>query len=368
MADPLRLGIIGANPDRGWAANAHLPAVAALDEIELVAVATTRRESADAAAARFGARLAFDDPYALIECQDVEAVTVSVKVPGHFPLVEAALKAGKHVYSEWPLGATTDEAVTLRDLARRNRVRTIIGLQGRRGPAVRRAGDLVAEGAIGTVLSATLMGSHPFLGGANTGVATAWMADRANGANLLTISTGHALDSLAAILGDFNELSATVSTRVREATVAESGERIPVTSPDQVAVNGVLDDGCVVVAHFRSGTPGGPAFGLHINGTEGLLEVVAATGLASSQIMLRATRTGDAAVELAVPDSYRLVPGSVPDGPPLHVAHLYRDLVDAVRHGKEDVPDFDLAVRRHQLLDTIERASETGVRQTVGGS
>jgi predicted dehydrogenase len=253
----------------------------------------------------------------------------------------------------------------LRDLAAQRHLRTIVGLQGRRGPAVRCAKDLVADGSIGKLLSATLMGSHPFLGGPNTAAAMAWMADRRNGANLFTISTGHALDSLAAIVGEFAEVSGTVTTRVPEATIAETGETIRVTSPDQVAVNGVLGNGSVAVAHFRSGTPGGPAFGLHVNGTEGLLEVVAATGLASSQILLRATRAGEQPVELTVPDSYRLVPEAVPSGAPLHVAHLYHDLFAAVRHGERDVPDFDLGVRRHQLLDTIERASTTGVRQTV---
>jgi predicted dehydrogenase len=368
MADPLRVGVIGANPDRGWAATAHLPALSGLSDIELVAVATTRRESADDAAARFGARRAFDDPYALIDQDDVEAVTVSVKVPGHFPLVQAALEAGKHVYCEWPLCATTEQAIILRDLAERQRLHTIIGLQGRRGPAVRRARDLVADGYVGTVLSATLIGSHPFLGGTHTSTSMAWMADQANGANLLTISTGHALDSLATIVGEFAEVSGTVTTRVRESTVTETGETIPVTSPDQVAVNGFLADGSVIVAHMRSGTPGGHAFSLKVNGTEGLLEVVAATGLASSQIMLRGTRAGADPVELDVPGSYRLVPAEVPDGPPLHVAHLYRDLYRAVRHGEQDGPDFNVAVSRHQLLDTIQRASATGRRQAAGGS
>jgi predicted dehydrogenase len=365
MAEPLRLGVIGANPDRGWAATAHLPALAALDDVELVAVATTRRESAEKSAARFGARLAFDDPYALIGTDEVEAVTVSVKVPGHFALVRAALDAGKHVFCEWPLCATTDDAVAVRDLAETRRLRTIVGLQGRRGPAVRRARDLVAQGYVGQVLSATFTGSHPFLGGSKTSAAMAWLADRRNGANLLTISAGHALDSVAAIVGEFTQLSATVATRVGEATVAETGETIAVTSPDQVAVNGVLGDGSVVVAHLRSGTPGGHAFSLHVNGTEGLLEVVAASGLASSQVMLRGTPAGGEPIELAVPDSYRLVPAGVPAGPPLHVAHLYRDFVASVRHGASDGPDFDTAVTRHRLLDTIQRASATGQRTAV---
>ena len=147
--------------------------------------------------------------------------------------------------------------------------------------------------------------------------------------------------------------------------MVETGQTIAVTSPDQVAVNGILGDGSVVVAHLRSGTPGGHAFSLHINGTDGLLEVVAVSGLASSQVMLRGTPIGGEPVELAVPDSYRLVPAGVPSGPPLHVAHLYRDFVASVRHGANEGPDFDLAVARHRLLDTIERASATGQRQSV---
>src|SRR2546426_12504189 len=51
----IRVGIIGANPDRGWAAQAHIPALKSLsDDFEITALSTTRRESAEAARARFG--------------------------------------------------------------------------------------------------------------------------------------------------------------------------------------------------------------------------------------------------------------------------------------------------------------------------
>src|SRR4051794_12756829 len=123
--DPLRPGIIGANPDRGWASRAHLPAAAACEQVELVAVATTRIESAAAAAQRFGARDAYADPFELIADPQVDAVTVAVKVPEHFALVRAALDAGKHVYSEWPLGTNTGEAEALRDLAAQRRLHTV---------------------------------------------------------------------------------------------------------------------------------------------------------------------------------------------------------------------------------------------------
>ena len=47
---PIRVGVVGANPTRGWGTTAHLPALQALDEYEVVAVATTRLDTAKATA------------------------------------------------------------------------------------------------------------------------------------------------------------------------------------------------------------------------------------------------------------------------------------------------------------------------------
>ena len=72
MADKLRVGIIGANPTAGWAARAHMPGMTAgIPGVELVAVSTTRQESADEAAKTFGARYAFDDHRRMLELDDV---------------------------------------------------------------------------------------------------------------------------------------------------------------------------------------------------------------------------------------------------------------------------------------------------------
>ena len=57
----IRVGIVGANPSRGFASVAHIPALRALPEFEITAVCTTRQDSAEAAARHLGARLAFSD-------------------------------------------------------------------------------------------------------------------------------------------------------------------------------------------------------------------------------------------------------------------------------------------------------------------
>src|SRR5207245_5093283 len=104
-AKRIRVGIIGANPDRGWAAQAHIPALRSMsDDFEITALSTTRRASADAAGALFGVPAAFDDHRELVNSPNVDVVAVTVKVPHHLELATAALEAGKAVYCEWPLG------------------------------------------------------------------------------------------------------------------------------------------------------------------------------------------------------------------------------------------------------------------------
>src|ERR1700674_2745056 len=114
----IRVGIIGANPDRGWAAQAHIPALKSLaDDFEITALSTTRRESADAAGQLFGVPVAFDNHEKLVSSPSVDVVAITVKVPYHLELATAALDAGKAVYCEWPLGNGLKEAETLAALA-----------------------------------------------------------------------------------------------------------------------------------------------------------------------------------------------------------------------------------------------------------
>src|SRR3954466_10871248 len=142
----IRVGIVGASASRGFASIAHIPALRALPQFEIVAVCTTREETAKAAAAQYGARLAFSDPETMAQHPDVDLVTVSVKVPDHCRPVMPAIEAGKHVYCEWPLGRNTDEAARMLAAAESRGVRHAVGLQGQVSPAICYAKDLIAEG------------------------------------------------------------------------------------------------------------------------------------------------------------------------------------------------------------------------------
>src|SRR5467141_1353832 len=235
----IRVGIIGANPDRGWGAEAHIPALKSLsDDFEITALSTSRRESADAASKLFGVPVAFDNHQDLVNSPVVDVVAVTVKVPYHLELATAALEAGKAVYCEWPLGNGLHEAETLAALAKRQGVLAVAGLQARSAPAVAYVRDLVEQGYVGEILSTTLVGSG--MGwGPTAEPFNAYLNDKKNGATMLSIALGHAADALCHCLGEVRELSATMTMRRKTFTVGETDESKPMNADYQVLVSGL---------------------------------------------------------------------------------------------------------------------------------
>src|SRR5438270_5732212 len=305
-AKRIRVGIIGANPDRGWAAQAHIPALQSLrDDFEITALSTTRRESADVAGKLFGVPAAFDNHQDLVTSPTVDVVAVTVKVPHHLELATAALEAGKSVYCEWPLGNGLAEAETLAALAKKKGVLAVAGLQARSAPAVTYVRDLIKQGYVGELLSTTLIGSG--MGwGPTVEPYNGYLNDRKNGATMLSIALGHAADALCHCLGEVRELTATMTLRRKSFTIGETGESKPMMAEDQVCVTGLLEGGAALSIHYRGGRSRGTNLMWEINGTEGDLQLTAAGGQA--QIFEMTVRGGKGAQPtlevLPVPKKY----------------------------------------------------------------
>jgi Gal80p, C-terminal domain len=69
-----------------------------------------------------------------------------------------------------------------------------VGLQGQLSPTINYVKDLIADGYVGRVLAATMIGCAPNWGAT---LDRAFQADFANGANLMTITGGHQIDALS---------------------------------------------------------------------------------------------------------------------------------------------------------------------------
>jgi predicted dehydrogenase len=342
--------------DRSWSSIAHLPALRAVEGYEVSAVSTTRQESADAAAAHYGIPNAFAGHEALVSSPDVDLVVVTVKVPAHFEIVSAAIQAGKHVYCEWPLGNGLEEAKQLAQTARSKGVRTMVGLQARVSPTICYVRDLVAQGYVGNVLSSSLIGT----GGAwgeKTDVANAYLADRSNGATMLSIPVGHTLDAVCSVLGEMQQPSAILANGRTQATIIETGEVIPMTAHDQVALVARTENGAVLSAQYRGGSQPGTGLLWEIYGTQGTLRVTGAGGHAQivDLSLEGSNREGSPLAPLAVPDKYFHT--DVRQGPALNVAEMYHRFAQDLQQQSHTCPDFDDGVTRHAMLESIESAA-----------
>ena len=365
MTRRIRVGIIGANPDRGWAAQAHIPALKSLpNDFEITALSTSRPESAGDAGKRFGVSHAFDNHQGLVNSAEVDVVAITVKVPHHLELASAALGAGKAVYCEWPLGNGLKEAETLAALAKKKGVLAVAGLQARSAPPVAYVRDLIGQGYVGEVLSTTVIGSG--MGwGPTAEPYNVYMNDKKNGATMLSIGLGHAADALCYCLGEIRELSATMTMRRKSFTIADTGESKPMKTDDQALVSGLLEGGAAFSIHYRGGVSRGTNFLWEINGTEGDLQLTAAGGQVQIfEMTVRAGKDAQSSLEvLPMPEKYWWSP---PQGPSTNVAQAYARFARDYREGTHLCPTFDDAVTRHRMLDAIEMAAATGQRQTLG--
>ena len=364
MADKVRLGLIGANVHRGWAPRSHLPAILASPEFELTAVCTTRQESAEESRRKFGARLAFDDYRKMLAHPDIDAVAVVLRVPSHYEPTMAALHAGKHVYTEWPLGRTTAEAQEMADLAQAKGVRNMVGLQARAAPGILFAKELVESGYVGQVMSCHV--SRIQEGVLQRSSDRTWQRDRELGANTLTITCGHTIDALRFVVGDFSHVSSVVSTQAKEWLAVDTNQLLDVTSPDNVLVSGRLANGGVASVHVASNPWAGSAYRMEIYGWEGTLVVSSEESPNHDGVRLQGARGGNTLKALEIPGKYTCVLEGMPRGEPYNVGQMYYQFGQAIRSGDSCQPDFNTAVELHHFIDKIQEASNRGREVALG--
>ena len=131
------------------------------------------------------------------------------------------------------------------------------------------------------------------------------------------------------------------------------------TSPDNIMVHGVLANGAVASAHVALVPWLESAWKMEIYGREGTVVATTAHQVQFGQVRLRGGRDTDSRLEdIQVPDRFAWVPKEVAEGQPFNVAQMYQRLATALQEGTGADPDFEVAVKRHHLLDVIEKSSD----------
>jgi predicted dehydrogenase len=301
---------------------------------------------------------------------DIDMVCVSTSSQHHRALVLAAIAAGKHVFCEWPFGMTMTDALAMRDASADKGVRTLVGLQNRCAPIVAYVRDLIAQGYVGTLWSVNFDRANDQT--ARMALTSEYLEFLEHADAGLRIMGGHALDTLAAYVGEFADIQAYGETQMNKIRLV-TGEIAPVHHKDHFLVQGRLVGGALASIVMKQNSPTYKAFHLEISGSSGAIIVTADETLATSdrhpgvpsQYSLYGTSAlGEPFRPLSVPERYRLVPDHISDMQPLNVAHMYRSFSSAVSNGVRCELDFDHGVRRHELLRTISEAAERGTRST----
>ncbi|MFF5080393.1 Gfo/Idh/MocA family protein [Actinoplanes sp. NPDC000266] len=358
----------------GWMGRVHTQAYARVPHhfsdvpaVRLVSVADDVPGRAEAAAARYGFERSTESWRDLVDDPAVEAVSITAPNFLHREIGAAFAEAGKHIWIEKPVGLTADDARAIV-----GDVQVAVGFNYRNAPAVERAKELIADGAIGDVTHARFRFLSDYA--AHPDGALSWRFERARGGNGVLGDLGaHGVDLIRYLLGEISELIADTAIFIPErprptgATAGHergSGEPGPVENDDYFGSLLRMASGARVILDCSRVAVGEQnTYGFEIHGTRGALiwdfrrmgELQAALGDAYQDEFVR--------VEFARPqdgDFGAFQPGAgIPMGyddlKVIEAARFLRSIADGKAYGAT-LAD---AIRSAEALDAMERSAAT---------
>ena len=195
----IKVGIIGCGK---IAQVRHIPEYMANPNAELRGFYDLNTQRAQELAQQYGGK-AYDSYEALLADPEIDAVSVCAANHVHAEISIAALKAGKHVLCEKPMAISLEECEAMVQAAKASGRYLMIGQNQRLAKAHAKAKELIAQGAIGKVLTFRTIFGH---GGPETWSIdpgkNVWFFDRSKAAMGALADLGiHKTDMIQYVLG-----------------------------------------------------------------------------------------------------------------------------------------------------------------------
>lgn len=327
--------------------------------VDLRAIAGRSQEKVSEAATRYGFSNYTTDWRNLVEDPDIQVFDNVGPDATHFEPTLAAVKAGKHVICEKPLALTAAEATILEQAAITAGVKHLTCFNYRFVPAVRLAHDLIANGELGEIFSASFR------------YAQEWRTDPTahlpSSTGALSLIGCHAIDQARYLVGEIESVSALITNPV---TAAERGEPIDtVTALAQFAGGATGTIAASLIAPGRRNM-----LGWEINGSKGSLT----WDLEQLNLLKVYRRTGgplDGFADVIVCEAnHPLVAHWWPSGHILGWEHSHINMLghflNAVAEDGPVGPDaatFTDGAIAARIAEAITDAATTGTRATVAG-
>ncbi len=361
----VRVGVVGTS---WWADAMYLPALRALDDVQIVGVAGRDPSRTRAFAERWEIPASFTDAHDLLD-QPLDAVIIASANDSHHPLTMAALDRGLDVLCEKPLGHSTAQAVEMAAAAAANEAVTMVPFTYRYMPVNQWVKELIDGDYLGTVRH---LGLRYFTGFARDGE-YAWRFDTSETSSGVIGDIGsHWLYLARWLLGEIQSISATSSRFVDR---DERPDGVPYTrGEDSAVITARFTSGAYAVLQVSAvcweGTEFNQTHLLDAHGSGGTIYASCDWDTVQEVRGVRAGEPGPAAV-LPIPDhiwgearresvhdTYRDVfRGS---------GAMIGDFVEAVRTRVPCSPDFNDGLRIQQLCDAaVASAAADGTMITV---
>ncbi len=329
----------------------------------LAALCGRDQAATEAAAQRYGFAAAETDWHALLDRDDVQLIDVCTPGDSHAEISIAALEAGKHVLCEKPLANTVAEAEAMAAAAGRAQargVRSMIGFNYRRVPALALARDLIASGRVGEIRHVRASYLQDWL--ADPAFPLTWRLQKEHaGSGALGDLGAHVVDLAQYLTGQLIAgVSGVTATFVPKRPVpGDEGRSGPVTVDDAVAFTARLEAGALATfeaTRFASGRKN--ALRIEVNGSRGSL----AFDLERLNELEFCDTAGDRMTQ-----GFRRILVTEPGHPylsawwpPGHVlgwehtfTHEVRDLVTAIAQGTDPEPSFADGLQVQHVLDAV---------------
>lgn len=222
--------------------------------VTLECVAATNQEAAERAKGQFGFSRCTADWRELLEDGRTDAVIVSTPNHLHKPIAIEAIKAGKHVFCEKPLGMNAQEAYEMYEAAKTAGVVHAVGHNNRALSGIRMMKKLIDNGELGEIYSMQMRYIQSW--GLNPEAPMQWRFDSSKaGTGTLGDTGSHALDIGRYLLGDYKKVISLNRTIVKERSVAKGALLSKVPTRDQIVGRQKVDvdDDIKALVEFESG-------------------------------------------------------------------------------------------------------------------
>ena len=345
----IKVGIIGAS----FAKAAFLPALATIDEAEVVAIASARLESARGTADAFGVANAYDDWQAMLGNHTLDLVCIATPTFTHAPMTLGALEAGAHVLCDKPMALNAEEAKAMLETAESLKRIHMVDHELRFNPTRQKIKDLIDNGAIGEVRHVNIVNITPSWGDPASRPKDDWWSLEEKGGGRLGANGSHQIDLLRWWFGDVASVMGQVKTMVPDRVDKTTGEPWTATADDVAWFTLELQNGTLASVFMSGAARHNLGNHTQVFGSEGSIL------LSNDDEILKIAKAGEDFEDITVTDPNADLPGINKGIWNVSVVGLMNELVGAIREKRplKRGATFEDGLKCQQVMDAVHQSS-----------